>query len=74
LLHASQPIRSTGLNKIISIKASLNKGLSSLLIEDFPVLSYIIRESMKDQNKKSPKIFDPDGIIGFISGEGGAFM
>lgn len=37
MLRNQPMVGSTGLNKIISIKASLNKGLSSLLIEDFPV-------------------------------------
>lgn len=57
-----------GLEKIISIKSSMNRGLSNVLNKAFPDIDPTDRPEIKDQTIK-----DPHWIAGFTSGEG-SFM
>lgn len=54
-----------GLKKIISIRASLNKGLTPLLTKHFP-------DTVACERPKAevPKTFDPFWFLGFVEGEG----
>jgi hypothetical protein len=54
-----------GLHKILSIKSSINLGLSEELNLAFPNIVAIERPFVKDQ-----KIFDPYCFAGFVNGEG----
>jgi hypothetical protein len=54
-----------GLQKIINIRASLNKGLSPSLKEAFPNSVPVPRPLVEDYN-----IPDPQWVAGFTSGEG----
>lgn len=54
-----------GIKKIISIRASLNTGLSPLLINHFPKLVPCERPQVE-----TPETFDPFWILGFVEGEG----
>ena len=65
LMERKEHLNKDGLNKIVSIKASLNKGLSDDLMTAFPVNSSAIRLQVM-----SPKIIDPNWVSGFVNGEG----
>jgi len=54
-----------GLRKIISIKASINNGLSEPLKEAFPDVTFAIRPT-----KENISICNPQWLAGFASGEG----
>lgn len=54
-----------GLNKIVSIKASMNKGLSAILIEYFPNFLPTVRPLSLDLEIK-----DANWLAGFTDGEG----
>lgn len=54
-----------GLNKIVAIKASLKRGLSSDLLLAFP---NVIPKYKSSLVKNLVKIVDPDGLAGFTSG------
>ena len=54
-----------GLNQIINIKASINKGLSEALISEFKEI-YPVKKPVIN----TEKIPDPQWISGFVSGEG----
>jgi len=54
-----------GLKKLISIKASMNKGLNAQLKEAFPDVIPIVRPLIQDLS-----IPDPQWVTGFTSGEG----
>ena len=54
-----------GLKKIVSIKASINRGLPEELITAFPEIDAIKRPLIQDQ-----KIIDPYWASGFVSGDG----
>jgi hypothetical protein len=54
-----------GLTKIVSLKASLNRGLSSKLKEDFCDIIPFVRPFVSGQ-----EIPDPNWLVGFASGEG----
>jgi len=54
-----------GLIKIISIKASMNRGLSLILRAAFPEIISVARPLVKN-----PLIPDPQWVAGFTSGEG----
>ena len=58
-----------GLHKILSIKASMNWGLSDQLRESFPDIVPVKRPVVLDQ-----EIRDPDWLAGFVSGEGCFFI
>jgi len=64
LIKKKEHLKITGLKILISIKASMNKGLSSNLSELFPNIKPV--ERPKIETKKIP---DPNWIAGFSSGE-----
>uniref|UniRef100_UPI0022FD92F1 hypothetical protein n=1 Tax=Drechslerella dactyloides TaxID=74499 RepID=UPI0022FD92F1 len=64
MLNNKEHLTSEGLAKIVSIRSSLNKGLSPLLMENFPNIVPIERPKFE-----TPKTFYPDWIAGFASGE-----
>jgi len=53
-----------GLEKIISIKASMNRGLSQILIEAIPNIMPVDRPKIE-----TTEIPDPNWIAGFSTGE-----
>lgn len=62
-MHNKQHLNTKGLNKIISFKASLNKGLTTLLKIHFPYITPVGRPVKK-------KIYltnvNPNWITGFV--------
>jgi hypothetical protein len=60
---------SEDIKKIIELKGSLNRGLSLVLKEQFPDVSYIKRPESKSINK-----LDPNWLAGFFSAEGCFFI
>ena len=68
LIQRKEHLTPEGLRKLVSIKASLNWGLSSALQEAFPKVTSVERFSVKDKI-----IQDPHWLAGFTSGEG-SFM
>lgn len=65
LMNNKEHLTSEGLVKIISIKASINNGLSSTLTEAFPSITPIDRPLVKEI-----EIPDPNWVAGFTEGEG----
>lgn len=65
LMNNKEHLTSEGLIKIISIKASMNNGLSSVLTEAFPSITPIDRPLVK-----GIEISDPNWVAGFTEGEG----
>lgn len=57
-----------GIEKLVSLKASLNFGLSKKLEEVFP---YVIPVNKEFHNHK---ISDPNWLSGFVSGDGNFFV
>jgi hypothetical protein len=47
MMHNKQHLSPEGLNKIISLKASLNKGLTTLLTNHFPNIDPVERKPVK---------------------------
>ncbi len=54
-----------GVHKIVCLRASVNKGLSPILIESFQNITPVERPIVEDQ-----EISDPNWLAGFIEGEG----
>jgi hypothetical protein len=54
-----------GLHKIVSIRASMNKGLSDVLKTDFPDIQPVERPKLE-----LPKNIDPNWLVGFVEGDG----
>jgi len=69
LMNKKEHLTSEGLNKIVSIKASINLGLSDVLRESFPNITLVPRPKVEDQ-----EISDPHWLAGFIEGEGCFFI
>lgn len=69
IVNRKEHLSFSGLDKIISLKASINKGLSDKLKEAFPKIIPIQRPLVK-----SPSNLDPYWIAGFVSGEGCFFI
>lgn len=65
ILHVKEPLTRERVEKIVSLKASLNLGLSSELKGAFPNYNPVTRPIIKDQ-----QILDPEWLAGFTSGEG----
>ena len=65
LLINREHLTPEGLRKIISIKASINNGLSEPLKEAFPDVTFAIRPT-----KENISICNPQWLAGFASGEG----
>lgn len=69
LMKSKEHLTLEGIQKIVSIKAVLNKGLPSNLKAAFPDTVPILRPQVMSQ-----KILDPNWISGFVSGEGCFFL
>lgn len=65
LLINREHLTPEGLRKIISIKASINNGLSPSLKEAFPDIIHAVRPM-----KENISIYNPQWLAGFTSGEG----
>lgn len=71
MMHNKQHLNTEGLNKIISLKASLNKGLTTLLSEHFPNIVPVERPAIKDLLLSD---VNPSWITGFVEAEGCFFI
>ena len=69
IVNRKEHLSFNGLDKIISLKASINKGLSDKLKVAFPNIIPVQRPLVK-----SPPIFDPYWLAGFVRGEGCFFI
>lgn len=69
LMKKGEHLNEIGLSKIISLKASLNKGLSDILKISFPDIIKVERSKINIPTK-----LDPNWIAGFFSGEGCFFI
>lgn len=65
LINNKKHLTEEGFNEIISIRASLNNGLSPKLLEYFPNITPVNRPEVK-----APKIQDANWLAGFTAGEG----
>jgi heme/copper-type cytochrome/quinol oxidase subunit 3 len=65
MLYNSEHKTEQGLNKILSCKASINKGLSKSLLDIFPGITPATRNFIV-----STKDFNPFWVAGFVDGEG----
>ena len=65
IVKAKGHLTQEGLNEIVSIKASMNIGLSEKLRKAFPLLALVVRPVILN-----PVIPDPQWLAGFTSGEG----
>ena len=63
IMYNKQHLSTEGLNKVISLKASLNKGLTPILIKHFPNINPAERPVIKSF---SP---DPYWVVGFVEAE-----
>lgn len=69
LMVAKEHLTLKGLHQIVSIKASLNKGLSESLKEAFPNCSPVAKPSLL-----FTEIKDPNWLSGFVNGDGSFFV
>ncbi len=69
LIAKKEHLTLEGLHKILSIKAALNKGLSSKLYEEFTNIVPISKPLIQQQ-----VIPDPNWLVGFTDGEGCFFI
>nr|YP_008964960.1 LAGLIDADG endonuclease [Annulohypoxylon stygium]AHB33519.1 LAGLIDADG endonuclease [Annulohypoxylon stygium] len=65
LMNQKEHLTIEGIQKFVSIKASMNLGLSEELLVAFPDVKPVLRPSTNEN-----KIEDPNWLAGFISGEG----
>jgi len=65
LMNIGKHLTMEGLNKIVSIKAAMNKGISATLIESFPGITPVERPLVE-----FTEISDPFWLVGFVYGEG----
>lgn len=69
-LHTTE----VGLHKLLSIRASLNKGLSDRLKTDFPDVTPILKPEVAKVKLNFDNVDDKFWVAGFISGEGCFFV
>lgn len=69
LINKKEHLTISGLHKIISLKASMNLGLSAYLKTAFPDIIPAIRPKRSDEILLNSNI-DPNWIVGFTSAEG----
>jgi hypothetical protein len=69
LVNQKEHLTISGLHKIISLKASMNLGLSKLLKTAFPDITPAIRPKRTDEELLNSNI-DPYWVVGFTEGEG----
>jgi len=67
-MNSGEHLTTEGLNKIVSMRASLNLGLSDKLVSAFPDITPVQRPTVE-----SIMIQDPNWLAGFVSGDG-SFM
>ena len=65
LMDKKEHLIPEGLNKVLSLKASMNKGLSSDLIKAFPLITPVDRPKVP-----AFEIIDPQWVVGFADAEG----
>ena len=65
LIKADEHLTLEGLQKIVNIKASMNRGLSNKVTTEFPNTVPTVRPKIENQT-----ILDPQWVAGFASGEG----
>lgn len=66
MMQRGEHLTVEGLQKIVNIRASLNKGLSTSLVEAFPNNTPVLRPSLPVSNTK----LHPQWVAGFTSGDG----
>nr|QJQ35520.1 LAGLIDADG endonuclease [Fusarium ananatum]QJQ35561.1 LAGLIDADG endonuclease [Fusarium guttiforme] len=66
MMQRGEHLTAEGLQKIISIRASLNRGLTPLLLEAFPNTVALVRPLLPPSVKLDP----PQWVAGFTSGDG----
>jgi hypothetical protein len=69
LMNKKEHLTLSGLHKIISLKASVNLGLPTLLKIAFPDITPAIRPKRTEEELLNSKI-DPYWMVGFTAGEG----
>jgi len=69
LMLRKEHLTSEGLLKIISIKASINKGLTDTLKSNFPNITPVVRPIIS-----LPSILDPYWVLGFCDGESNFYI
>jgi len=65
LMNKGAHLNQAGLQQIVNIKASLNKGSSEFVQSNFPLINPVKRKTIE-----TTEISDPHWISGFVSGEG----
>jgi hypothetical protein len=65
LMNKGAHLNQAGLQQIVNIKASLNKGSSEFVQSNFPIINPVKRKTIE-----TTEISDPHWISGFVSGEG----
>ena len=65
LVNGREHTNPEGLKRIVNLRASMNKGLSDVLIAAFPNTTPVGRPLVEDQEIK-----DPNWLAGFVDGEG----
>jgi hypothetical protein len=66
MMQRKEHLTAEGIQKIVNIRASLNRGLTPLLSEAFPNTVALVRPSLPPLSVK----LDPQWIAGFTSGDG----
>lgn len=67
IMQRGEHLTVSGLEAIINIRATLNKGLTPTLIEAFPNTIAVVRPQVDNIDVKS---IDPEWVAGFTSGDG----
>lgn len=67
IMQRGEHLTVSGLEAIINIRATLNKGLTSALIEAFPKIVAVARPQVDNTDVK---LIDPQWVAGFTSGDG----
>lgn len=67
IMKRGEHLTASGLEAIINIRATLNKGLTSALIEAFPNTVGVARPQVDNTDVK---LIDPQWVAGFTSGDG----
>ena len=65
MINRKEHLNTEGLRKIVEIKASINKGLTSTLIDTYPNII-----SIKRPQVVLPLTIDLNWLLGFVDGEG----
>jgi len=68
-MSKKEHLKSEGLQKVINLKSSMNKGSTPILIKHFPNLNPVNRPSVK-----IPVNLNPNWVAGFVDAEGCFFI